>query len=184
MHWFAVPAVVLMMCGYAMAADDPAIVVCEKIIKTKILSPKGYERARSKVNFHSATIEFDQQNLYGAWIRSVYVCEFEFSEIEKKFILKDNSKDLFEKAERAYKKKVLEIDERRQATIERKVNSSPSMRKEYEKDLWRIRDEYDDAEIEFAKEKLDIVIERANILSIPFGDGVYPIDPDDTELQK
>jgi len=58
-------------------ADDPAILVCEEIIKLGLVAPKTYERVTARVEGLTANVSYDAMNPAGVPIRHVQGCVFE-----------------------------------------------------------------------------------------------------------
>lgn len=81
------------LCGTAQAADDPAIVACEAVIKKGLVAPKSYERVKAVVYESSAIVEFDAVNRMNAPLRHVAECKF-FLGTDSNFYLKMDISDL------------------------------------------------------------------------------------------
>lgn len=60
----------------AQAADDPAIVLCEKLIKAELVAPKSYERVSVYVDGPTVKVTYDAVNKYNAPLRGHDECSF------------------------------------------------------------------------------------------------------------
>jgi hypothetical protein len=58
-------------------ADDPAVVVCEAVIKAGLKAPKSYERVASAITGTTAHVRYDAVNVYNAPLRHEQDCRFE-----------------------------------------------------------------------------------------------------------
>lgn len=71
----AVAVTVFTACQVA-AADDPAILACEEVVKYGLKTPKSYERVDAVVVGSEVLLSFDAVNEYNAPIRHRQLCGF------------------------------------------------------------------------------------------------------------
>jgi hypothetical protein len=69
--------IALLIATPAYAADDPAVLVCEEIIRARIKTPKSYERVAAEIRGSEVRVIYDAVNLYNAPIRSNHTCAFQ-----------------------------------------------------------------------------------------------------------
>lgn len=67
-------------------ADDPAILVCEEIIKLELLAPRTYERVTARIEDQAAHISYDAMNAAGVPIRNARSCVFEQREDQRFYL--------------------------------------------------------------------------------------------------
>lgn len=60
--------------------DDPAIVICEAVLKAKLKAPKSYERVDAKIVGDRVYITYDAVNVYNAPLREIETCAYSLGE--------------------------------------------------------------------------------------------------------
>lgn len=67
------PALALPACA---KADDPAIAICEDVVKAQLKAPKSYERVDAAIDGNKVVITYDAVNEFNAPLRHTKVCAY------------------------------------------------------------------------------------------------------------
>lgn len=84
-----VACMLVLSCGQA-HADDPAIVLCETLIKSELLAPKSYERVSAYIDGSRVKITYDAVNRYNAPLRHHEECVFS-KQSDGTYLLEDDT---------------------------------------------------------------------------------------------
>jgi hypothetical protein len=57
-------------------ADDPAVAICEAVLKAQLKAPKSYERVEASIDKNEVSIVYDAVNEFNAPLRHTKICAF------------------------------------------------------------------------------------------------------------
>lgn len=141
--------------------DDPAIEVCEYVLKAKLKAPSSYKRITSNIIENKVAITYDAVNSFNAPIRGGKVCYFSLTNEGKyTFIPSDE-----------YTEALTKITEEIKALPRTKESAEKA--KDYEIKIKKISDE-----------AMDHSMEVLNDLFIAEARGDFPIPADKTDLKE
>lgn len=100
MRTIAILASALIGMATAHAADDPAITICEEVIKAKLRAPKSYERVSAVIDGVRVHVTFDAVNVFNAPLRDRKTCRFALTANNTFTLTSDRAKQIEVKIDR------------------------------------------------------------------------------------
>lgn len=159
---FGIALLLLAVATPSFAADDPAVTICETVLKARLKAPKSYERVDAAISRNLVRITYDAVNVYNAPLRDVKVCAFA--------AMKDGRFTLT-----AYEFEAFETE---MAAINKEIDAAKSGQVSKQK-LDELQRRVDAALAKSRAAAADIIMD----VIVAEGTGMFPIMPQTTQLR-